>query len=472
MVSRIASIFVGLVALLQLPACAWRSDLVEPNMELAASFSETPNGPFTEEAVPDALWQSFGDPTLDTLIERALAANNSIAQAMATLDETRALSKLTLFSWFPTFGVSSDRQRSTQSTVDPFGFPQSGTTERYRAGFDMTWEIDLFGSLRHANRAIRQRLEADTAALAAVRLSIIAEVAQTYFALRGAQHRLEVQQRNRDNLDDSVTILEASVAAGRGTDLDVTRVSALERSVAAQLPQSEADIARAEHRLAVLTAQPAETLQAQLGAPRQLPTMPTMVAVGTPQDWLRRRPDVFAAEHRLAETVSRVGIEASEYYPKLTLIGDFGWTSAAADDLGSDVARRWSLGPFLSWRILDFGRIRQNVIAAEARSQRAYAAFEETLLLAIEEAENGLAGYRAASETAAALAQAVEQSQQSATLARLRYDNGITDYLTVLDAERSALTLEDQYAVALTNRVTALAALYKALGGDFAVAQQ
>jgi multidrug efflux system outer membrane protein len=179
---------------------------------------------------------------------------------------------------------------------------------------------------------------------------------------------------------------------------------------------------------------------------------------------------VLAAERRLAAATSRVGVEMAEYYPKLTLIGDFGWTSDQRGDIGSSEAERWSLGPFISWRILDFGRIKQNVLAAEARADGAFAEFEETLLLAIEEAENGLAGYRAATQTAEALAQAVEQSRTASELARLRFENGIADFLAVLDAERTMLELEDQYAVALTDRTTALAALYKALGGDFAMA--
>jgi multidrug efflux system outer membrane protein len=150
------------------------------------------------------------------------------------------------------------------------------------------------------------------------------------------------------------------------------------------------------------------------------------------------------------------------------LLGTFGWTGNGSGDFGSSEAERWTLGPAISWRILDFGRIKQNVLAAEARADRAYAVFEETLLLAIEEAENGLAGYRAASLTAEALAEAVAESQTASDLARLRFDNGVGDYLAVLDAERTLLDLEDQYAVAATNRTTALAALYKALGGDFA----
>jgi multidrug efflux system outer membrane protein len=448
--------------------CAVGPDYVEPETELEETFVEASEGLYSGDPIPPTLWESFGDPDLEALIERALTENTTIAQAFATLNETRALSGLTVYSWFPTAGIGIDATRNQPSSRDPFIPPGVSATDLYRAGFDMSWEIDLFGRLRSLNEGIRQRVEADTAALQAAQLSIVAEVAQSYFSLRGAQQRLLVQQRNLDNLVDNVRILEASLEAGRGTALDVARVKSLERTLAAQLPQTQASIARSEQRLGVLTAQGVDDLRDQLTVFRELPAVPDMVPVGTPQEWLRRRPDVQAAERRLAEAVSGVGVEVSAYYPRLDLLGTFGWTGNGSGDFGSSEAERWTLGPAISWRILDFGRIKQNVLAAEARADRAYAVFEETLLLAIEEAENGLAGYRAASLTAEALAEAVAESQTASDLARLRFDNGVGDYLAVLDAERTLLDLEDQYAVAATNRTTALAALYKALGGDFA----
>jgi multidrug efflux system outer membrane protein len=456
------------VTLMLVAGCAVGPDYVEPETALADGFVEASGDVFDAASIRANLWGSFDDPDLDALIALALQQNKTVAQSMATLNETRALSGLTTYSWFPTVNTSISQQSSEPSPSDPFIPPGAGSFDVYRAGFDMSWEIDLFGSLRRQNAAIRQRVEADTAALEAAKLSIVAEVAQTYFSLRGSEQRLRVQQENLRNLAEGTRILELSLDAGRGTLLDVARSRSLERSLASQLPQTRAAIVRAEQRLAVLTALPAVDLRARLTAGQGLPTIPGMVAVGTPDEWLRRRPDVRAAERRLAETVSRVGVQVAEYYPKISLTGDFGWTGTDSGAVGDSNAERYTFGPTLSWRILDFGRIRQNVLAAEARAERAYAAFEETLLLAIEEAENGLAGYRAASETAAELAVALDESRTAAELARLRFDNGVADYLAVLDAERTQLDLEDQYAVALTNRTTALAALYKALGGEFA----
>ena len=286
------------IVLYLLQACAVGPDYAEPMPELGDSFAEIVEGIYTSEPVEANLWASFGDPDLDALIDRALGENRTIAQALATLNETRALGGLAIYSWFPTVDIGISQERSQQSPSDPFGPPGgAGETEVYRAGFDMTWEIDLFGSLARQRQAIQQRVEADTAAFAATRLSIIAEVAQTYFSLRGAQQRLRVQEENLRLLADGVQILEDSLQAGRGTSLDVARQRALERSLAAQLPRSRAAVIRAEQRLAVLTAQPVEDLRAQLTAQRDLPEVPGMIAVGTPADWLRRRPDVLVYGH-------------------------------------------------------------------------------------------------------------------------------------------------------------------------------
>lgn len=198
-----------------------------------------------------------------------------------------------------------------------------------------------------------------------------------------------------------------------------------------------------------------------------MPVMPELVAVGAPADWLARRPDVVAAERRLAEFTALIGVETAELYPKLTLIGSFGWIGAERDAIGDSEAERWQFAPTLSWRFLDFGRVRKRIRAAEAQADGALANFEQTWRLAVEETENALAVYRATSETVAVLEEALANSSEASELARLRYDNGVDSFLAVLDAERTDLELQDQLALAMTDRATALAVLYKALGGSF-----
>jgi multidrug efflux system outer membrane protein len=459
----------GILALAAtLTACTVGPDYVRPEASLAPGFDQAQGEGYPRTEVASSVWASFNEPELDALIARALAANTSIAQALARLDETRALAGLSFYSLFPTTTSQVDATRSDPSGEDPFTFEGQGRTDTYRAGFDLTWEIDLFGSLRRQREAIDREVEADQAAFDAMRLSVVAETAQAWFAWRGAQARLAVQQRNLANLEENIDILRQQLDAGRGTELDVTRANALGLQVAARVPQTRAEVVRHEQRLAVLTAQPVAALRQQLAPTRALPALPSMVSVGTPEEWLARRPDVREADRRLAAEVSRIGVQTAEFYPKLTLLGDFGATAQSFGDLGDSAAERWSFGPSLTWSFLDFGRIKQRVLAQQARADGAIAAYQETWLKALEETENAMAAYRAANESAAALEYALSESRKASDLARMRFDAGASDYLAVLDAERTLLDTEDQYADASTRRATTLAALYKALAGDFA----
>ncbi len=457
-----------LSAALTLAACTVGPNHVRPDAPQAEAFVEGGVEGYQIKPVGTALWASFDEPELDLLIERALAANTDIAQAIARLDSTRALAGLTFFSWIPTVTASTDAERSDPSGEDPFIPSDQGRTDTYRAGFDATWEIDLFGSLRRQSEAIYRRVDADTAALQAVQLSIVAETAQSYFALRGTQARLRVQEKNVDNLRENLSILRKQLEAGRGTELDVSRSNALGLSVASQVPLTRADVTRQEQRLATLTNWPVTTLREKLARERALPELPALVAIGTPEEWVQRRPDVREAEMRLAEEVSNVGVETAEFFPKLTLLGDFGATAQSFGNLADSRSQRFSFGPSLSWSFLDFGRVRQRVLSQRATADSALAAYHGVVLRALEETENALAAYRAANESALALEMAVSASSKSVELAKLRYDAGASDFLALLDAQRSLLDFEDRFAEATTRRATSLAALYKALAGDFA----
>jgi multidrug efflux system outer membrane protein len=451
---------------LVLAGCTVGPRHVEPQTALPARFDQAQASPVAAAVPVSTLWSAFGSTELDGLIARAVAANQELAGAAARLAETRALAGLAPYAYAPTITAGADVQRRQESLRDPSIPERLGETETWRAGFDASWEIDLFGSLRNQAGAIYRRTEADAAALEAVRQSVVAETAQAWFALLGARERLALLQRQEANLRDSVRILEAQLEAGRATAFDVARAGAQARSVAATVPEAEADQVRQEQRLAVLTAWPLSELRAQLDPEAAMPELPAIVSTGTPEDWLRRRPDVREAERRLAAATADVGVEVAEYFPKLELLGSFGWTAGSSGGIGSPQAERWFYGPVLSWRFLDFGRVTQGVRAAEARRAAALARYNETVLRALEETENALAAHRAANRAATELALAVDAAGEAAGLARLRFSAGATDYLAVLDAERSWLELADRLVLARTQRATALAAVHKALAGD------
>ncbi len=460
-----------LIAAALLGGCTVGPKYVRPDAELPAKFDQASTEAVAERA-QTRVWEAFGDAELDALIVRALEANTTVAQAVARYEETHALRGLSVYSWFPTVTAGADAERSSPSGDDPFLPDDQGRTDTYNAGFDALWEIDLFGSLRNQSRAIERRLQADAAELANVRLTIVAETAQAFFALRGAHARLRLTERNVASLGESVDLVTTLEENGRGTALDIARISAQRASLAAQLANLEAEVVRHEQRLATLTAQPVAQLRAQMNEEAALPDLPELVTVGTPQEWLQRRPDVRAAERRLAASYADVGTETAEFFPKLTLLGGFGWTAQTFGELGSSSSERWRWGPSLSWSFLDFGRVKQRVRAAEARSDGAAAAFQETVLRALEETENALAGYRAANRAAVELTEAAAQAGEAARLAQLRFEAGADDALSLLDAERTRIDFETRAVEAGVARATSLAALYKALAGDFAAAAE
>ena len=308
------------------------------------------------------------------------------------------LSGLSIYSWFPTVTAGAGREKAQFSTQDPLA-PGGIKTDTYRAGFDASWEIDLFGSLRNEYHAIDRRVESRTASLADAQLSIVAETAQAWFSLIGARERLALRREQLANQQDNVRILTSRFNAGSSNGLDLAQAEAQMRSVSASLPLAEADLVREEQRLAVLTAWPIETLRANLSSTTELPELPALVATGSPEQWMKRRPDIRAAERELAASYSDIGDEMAEYFPKITLLGSFGWTGQSENSIGDDAAERWSYGPSISWSFLDFGRIHQHVKAAEARRDGQLAAYQETVLKALEETENALAGFRAANQS-------------------------------------------------------------------------
>ncbi len=449
-----------------LTGCMVGPSYKKPELSLPKQFDQAPVGQETLNS-ENALWSAFNDPALNALIARAQQENKTVVQSTARLQETRALRGLYFYSWFPTITASASEEKSRASNRDPFIPLGTGTKDTYRAGFDASWEIDLFGGTRQQKNAITSESMASAYQFKGAQLSVSAEVAQAYFALRGAQQRRVIQKQNIENLQQTERVLAARLKEGRGSALEVAQNRTVILQVEAQLPIIDAEIVRQEQRLSVLTAQSVATLRETLQLSKSMPTLPALQSIGTPEQWVRRRPDILAAEQQFAAANARVGEKVSDYFPKLNLFGSFGWTAQGFGDLGNSSAERWSYGPSLSWNFLNVGRVRQNVKAAEARADAVAAAYQQTVLLALEDTENALAQYRASNQSVQQLQQAAEQSRKARDLARLRYETGASDFLTLLDAERTLLAVEDAGVQAAIAQASSLALVYKALGGDF-----
>jgi outer membrane protein, multidrug efflux system len=457
------------VLLALLAACTVGPKPVTPQVVIPKTFEQATD--LSAQPVGTLTFQAFGAAPLNSFIEQALRDNTSLAQAQARLDEARAYRGLTKFSWFPTVTANAEHNRSKLSGQDPQAPSGVGIADSYDVGFESVWEIDLFGSLRNQSAAVWLRAQAADAALQDMRRLIVAEVAQTFFAALGARERLAITQRNLANLLENERIVTALVDAGRGTDLDLARAKSLRLSVAAGVPTQQAELVRQELRMAALTSLSSTDVRTQLAKQATLPELPKLSAVGTPETWLKRRPDVRAAELEFAAQIRDVGAQVAEYFPKLNLLGNFGSVARSAGDLFSNDTDRWRFGPSISWQFLNFGRVGQYVQAEQAQANGAAAKYRETVLRALEETEGALSQFRAANESTAALGEAAAEAEKARALAELRFEAGASDFLVVLDAQRQRLSLDDQLVQAQTARATALAMLYKALAGDFVSAE-
>ena len=333
----------------------------------------------------------------------------------------------------------------------------------------MRWEADLFGAIRGERRAAAAEALASAAQLRAVQVSVAAEVARNYFLLRGLQEQLRVAVAALTSQRETARLVGARFSAGRANGFDADRADAQVQTTASTVPDLEAALMRTRYRLAVLTGQPPTALDARLAAPKPLPGIaPTALArVGSPQSLLRRRPDVAVAEQQVAAAAARIGVARSQLFPQLTLAGSLGLNAGRVGALDQRDSLAFNLGATLVWSLVDFGRRRALVAAASARGEAAMAAYEKTVLGALEETEGALAAYTRAQRRTESLHEAARLAGSAADLARVRFDAGSSDLLSVLDAERESLAARDRLAQATTAGATSLVAVYKALAGGW-----
>lgn len=417
-------------------------------------------------------WRGFNDAQLDALIERALAANTDIRLAQARLQEARALQGEADSASRPGVGIDTSAQRSvTPLTQQPGASRSERTGNSFDASFVAAWEIDLFGRVRRTREAAAAQVSASEAGLHAAHTAVAAEVVRYYLELRGLQERLRVTDASLVNQRESLRITEARFEAGRANQLDVSGARGLVASTEAVLPALQAQIDASALRLATLTAQAPRKVLADLAQPQPLPSLPVTdlatLPVGTPQQWLQRRPDVTAAERRLAAATAGIGIARSELYPRVSLSGLLGFNAPRLSDLFSSDAARYALGVGLTWTPFDFGAIRSRIAASEARSQQALVQFEQTVALALEETEGAFSAFNRNAQRVSRLEEAARHADDAAQLARARFEGGVTDFQAVLLAEREVLGIREQLVQARVAQAGALVVVYRAIGGGW-----
>lgn len=454
-----------LPALLILAGCASVGPDYQPlATEAPAAWSRLDKD--SDTTPPAALadwWRHWQDPELDLLIASALAASPTLAAARARLAQSRALEALAGAERFPTVTASASRSRSRGSQETGSALPR----DIYTLGFDAHWEADIFGSQARALEAAQADQAASSASLAHARISLIAEVARNYIDLRAYQTRQAVARANLASQQETLRLTQWRAQAGLTTDLDVEQARSNLAQTTAQLPPLAIGEAQAQHRLAVLAGQSPGALIPRLSPAAPLPQAAPRIAIGIPVDTLRQRPDVAAAERALAAATARVGQAQAARYPSLSLSGSLGLEALSAGALGSGSALARALVAGITAPVLDGGRLARQVDVREGARQEAEANWRQAVLTALEEVENALVALTNHHQRATALDTARQAAASAAQLARQRYAAGLIDFQTVVDAERSLLTVEDSLAATQAEAAIALIQLYKALGGGW-----
>jgi len=415
-------------------------------------------------------WSDLGDSTLTMLIREAQRANLDVRVAESRLTSARAARRLAAYDLVPTItGTGSTSRQQFSVAQTPGVASQLPASQLWDVGFDASWELDMFGRVGRTVKAQGALAESSEYGLEDVQVSVAAEVARTYFDLRGAQRQLAVSGRNAANQRKIVRLTEDRLAAGRGTAFDTERAKSVLYLTLATTPLVESQIALDRNRLAVLLGRVPNALPAALLDTGPLLRLPDTLFVGSPDQLVHRRPDVLRAERQLAARSLFVGAARAEYLPRVTLSARAGYAATAADSLFKRGTSRLLVGPVVSFPLFDVGRVRQRVEVAQAGQEEAQATYNATVLQALEESEGSLVTYDRAHARLAILESAVRSSARAADLAQQRFEAGLTDFLQVLDAERTLLDAESQLTQGYTSAATALVAVYKAVGGTWPI---
>jgi NodT family efflux transporter outer membrane factor (OMF) lipoprotein len=458
-------------------ACAVGPEYRRPDAPVPAGYKEavpapTVGGGEWRPAAPadgahrSPWWEAFSDPDLDALEAQVEVSNQTIAQADAAFRGAYAAVRGARSGYYPTIGATALASRSSgpvaRGSASASGAPP--TTTSYDVVLDLSWEIDLFGRVRRSVEEGVANAEASAADLESVRLAMQAELAADYFTLHGldAQQQLldatvagyETALRLTRNRHDQGIASGVDVAQAE-TQLETTRAEAIDLGVAR---------AQTEHAIAILLGKPPAELTI---AAAPIRVEPPAIPVGLPSDLLQRRPDIAASERRVAAASAGIGVARAAYYPSLTLAGSGGYQGSTISQLFSLPNRIWSLGPALAETVFDGGRRRSASEQAQASYDASVAAYRETVLVAFQQVEDGLAALRVLADEADQQARAVAAADHSLVLARNRYRAGIATYLEVITAQTAALANQRTEVDLLTRRMVAAVGLVKALGGGW-----
>ncbi|HEY0183100.1 MAG TPA: efflux transporter outer membrane subunit [Rhodopila sp.] len=489
----------GLLGTVSLTGCTVGPNFQRPAWTSPASWFSGPKeavrpSPSLPVAEPiDADWWTlFRDPMLTGLERRVAAENLDVKVAEVRFAESRAQLGVARSALFPTLNGNASYVRQQASNHGIFAVIPSaaGATaangasgnstggvsggglqpfDLWQGGFDASWEVDLWGGVKRSVESAAASSEAASEAKRSVLLASLAEVARDYIQLRGVQTQLQIARDNVRTARQSLSLTQQRAAGGVTTDLDVANASAQLRTTLSQIPTLEQQEAQLINALSLLLGQPPNALRTELAVAIAVPPVPPRVPVGLPSELARRRPDIRQAEAQLHAATADIGVAQANFYPSLNLTGSFGLQALQFGKVFDINSKQYAVGPGLTIPIFQGGQLRSTLQLREAQQQEAAINFQKTVLQAWHDVDNALTAYQAEQSRRDQLTQAVTDNEHALTLAQSRYQQGVSDFLTVLDAERSLLSAQLQLADSTTTVSSNLVALYKALGGGWEI---
>ena len=421
-------------------------------------------------------WRAFNDPVLDKLVQTAYRENLPLRIAGVRVLEARAQLGVAVGELYPqsqkaTGSLKKERLSETSPLASPAS-PDNFTSSQL--GLSASWEIDFWGKFRRAVESADASLIAAVADYDNVLVSLTGDVANAYILLRTLEKRLNIARQNVEVQKKSLQIARARFEGGTTSRRDVEQALTVLESTEASIPTLESQLRQTQNALSVLMGMPPGDLGHLLGAKSAIPAPPPQVALGIPADLLRRRPDIRRAEWQAAAQCAQIGVAKANLFPAFSLSGTFGFQASdagtfALGDISSWKSRTGSMGPAFQWNLFNYGQITNQVRVQDARFQELIIAYQNTVLQAQQEVENALIAFLKAQQRAQKLAGSTAAAQRSVELAIIQYREGITDFTTVLTAEQTLLTQQDNLAVTLGDISSQLVGVYRALGGGWQI---
>jgi NodT family efflux transporter outer membrane factor (OMF) lipoprotein len=468
--SAVSASLLALVA-----GCTVGPDYVPPKIDAPADWTEakTPGligtGPEAAKQL-DRWWAAFNDPTLDHLVQVAIEDNLDLKIAEQRLVEARAQRTTAAAGFLPTLDASGTAERQRYSTALKFP-PYGGVFNTYQAGFDASWEIDIFGKTRRGVEAADATVAATVENRRDVLVSLLAELGQDYAALRSAQARLDIARRNIAADQDALDLTRAKFTGGLGNELDVAQAQAQLQTLNAAVPQLQATVAVQCHAIAVLLGKEPGALEAELATPGPLLPAPPVLPATVPSDVVRNRPDIRAAERQIAGANAEVGVAIAQMFPSFSITPSFGIAAGTLHQILQGNALQWGAPASISVPIFEGGKLEAAVTQAKAVTEEDRLTYRKTVLTAFQEVEDALVGYSTERRRHASLLAARDADRTAVDRATSLYRSGLGAFLDVLDSERSLYSAEDAAAQSDLTLTQQTIALYKALGAGWQVGE-